>query len=97
MERLSLNPNIANDRISMPYPHIKVLNPSDAIALVVPSLPKGDLPVICEFDNTLRKIGSILPSALVLKSLKAVTPIEYWRSAEDGFLIKSSVDILEVL
>lgn len=97
MERLLLNPNLTNDRINMPYPHVKVLAPSDSIALVVPSLPKGDLAVICEFENTLRKIGSIRNSALVLKDLQKISPIEYWKSADTGFLVKSAKDLLEVL
>lgn len=97
MERLLLNQNLTNDRITMPYPHVKVLAPSDCIALVVPALPVGDLPVICEFEKTVRKIGSISKSALVLRDLMAVTPIEYWKSSSEGYAIKSSLDILEVL
>ena len=69
----SLNPNIANDRIEMPYPHVEVLTPSNAVALVVPSLTTGDLPVICKYDGTTRRIGSIARSALVLSSLRKVT------------------------
>lgn len=97
MERLLLNQNLTNDRITMPYPHVKILKPSDSIALVVPSLPKGDLPIICEFNNTTRKIGSISNSALLLKDLMRVTPIEFWKNPSEGYLIKSSLDLLEVL
>lgn len=97
MEKLLLSQNLTNDRIKMPYPHVKILQPSDSIALIVPTLPKGDLPLICEFDGTIRKIGSVANSALLLKDLMTITTIEYWKSASEGYLVKSSLDLLEVL
>lgn len=97
LEIQSLNKEITNERISMPYPHVNVLEPSDAIALVVPSLPKGDLPVICEFHGTRRQIGSIRNSALVLESLRKISSIEYVKAPNVKSVIKTSLDSVEVL
>ena len=93
----SLNPNIANDRIEMPYPHVEVLTPSNAVALGVPSLATGDLPVICKYDGTTRRIGSIARSALVLSSLRKVTRLKFAKSANDVMELNNTEDIMEAL
>lgn len=93
----SLNPNIANDRISMPYPHVRILTPSDAIALVVPSLPEGDLAIICEFNGTTRKIGSVAHSATTLSKLSRIAKIQYAKSADTVIDINNIDDIMEAL
>lgn len=93
----SLNPNIANDKIAMPYPHVEVLTPSNAVALVVPSLDEGDLPVICQFDGTTRKIGSISNSATTLSVLRRVTRLQYAKSVSNIKELNTIEDIMEVL
>ena len=93
----SLNRNLSLERVKMPYPHIKVLEPSDAIALVVPSLPKGDLAVICEFEGTTRKIASIAYSALVIHNLSKVSSIVFCKDENSKVRINNSTDILEVM
>ena len=93
----SLNQNIANDRIEMPYPHVEVLTPSNAVALVVPSLTTGDLPVICKYDGTTRRIGSIARSALVLSSLRKVTRLKFAKSANEVMELNNTEDIMEAL
>lgn len=93
----SLNPNIANDRIEMPYPHVEVLTPSNAVALVVPSLTTGDLPVICKYDGTTRRIGSIARSALVLSSLRKVTRLKFAKSTNEVMELNNTEDIMEAL
>ena len=97
MEIQSLNQNVTNDRISMPYPHIRVLEPSNALALMVPSLPKGDLPVICEYDGTTRQIASIRKSALVISKLRKISNMEYAMNEKDKRLIDNPLDVMEVL
>lgn len=93
----SLNPNIANDRISRPYPNVEVLTPSDAIALVVPSLPKGDLAVICSFNGTTRKIGSVSNSAVTLATLRRVSQLKYSKSEQVSYDLNSIENIMEAL
>lgn len=93
----TLNPNIANDHISMPYPHIELLEPSDAVALVLESLEKGDLPVICTYDNTVRKIASITRSALDILTLSRVSKLVFHRNPTDAVQLDSGKTIVEVL
>ena len=97
MEIQSLSKNLTNDRIDMPYPHVKVLEPSDALALLVPILSKGDLPVICEFEGTTRKIGSIRKSATVLKDLSRVSKMLYYRGPDQFIDCKDTDSIMEAM
>lgn len=92
-----LNPDIANDRISMPYPHVELLEPSDAVALILTGLQKGDLPVICTYQGSQRKIASVAKSALVLNSLLRVSKLNYRKDKDTCQQINSSIDIMEVL
>ena len=96
MEIQSLNSEISNERISMPYPHINLLEPSDAIALMVPSLPVGNLPIICEYNNSVRQIGSVRNSALVLNNLRKISKIEYVFDKHTKREIKTPKDAVEV-
>lgn len=93
----SLNRNLSLDKITMPYPHVKVLDPSDAVALVVPSLPTGDLPVICEYKGSVRKIASVKYSALVLDSLRKISRLEFCKNDVSSIELKSVSDIMEAL
>ena len=97
MEIQSLSRDLTNDRVSMPYPHIKVLEPSDAIALVLPALPEGDLPVLCEYNGVCRQIGSVLKSALIINQLSKISKLEYVKSAGISVAIKTPLDAVEVL
>lgn len=92
-----LNPDIANDRISMPYPHIELLEPSDAVALMLSCLPKGDIPVICTYQGKQRKIASIFKSAIVFKDLLKVSRLRYHTAPDAYTNLRTSVDIMEVL
>lgn len=92
-----LNPDIANERISMPYPHVELLEPSDAVALILSSLPKGDVPVICTYQGKQRKIASIRKSALVIMALLKVSKLKFHKDANDVLPLKTSTDIMEVL
>lgn len=96
MEIPSLSRELTNDKISMPYPHIFVMDTTDALPLIVPRLPKGDLPVVCEFNNTLRQIGSIQKSALQISKLMRVSRIQFVKAKGDSVLLKNPIDALEV-
>lgn len=96
MEIQSLNRDITNERISKPYPHVLVLDPSDAIALILPELPEGDLAVLCNFNGTCRQIGSIRKSPLVLNTLRRITGIDYVVSENCKKSIRTALDALEV-
>jgi len=96
MEIQSLNREITNEHVSIVYPHVKIVDPNDAIALVLPELPVGDLPVLCEFKGSCRQIGSILKSALVLNDLRKICKLEYHKSPETVLTITESKDAVEV-
>ena len=81
----------------MPYPHVKLLQPSDAVALVIPSLDKGDLPILCEFEGELRKIGMVRYSATVLADLSKISELELHRTSSDVKRIKCVSDVLEAM
>ena len=97
LEIPSLNQNITNEHISMPYPHVMLKNPSDALALVLTSLPQGDLPILCEYKGACRQLASIRKSALCLNNLFKVSSMQFVKSASDIITIKSVKDIMEVL
>ena len=97
MEIPTLSPNLSNDRVSRVYPYVEVLDPSDALALVLPSLEKGDLPVLCTYQGDTRRLRKIAKSALTLNKLRKVTRVVYFKTAEEKYELKSAVDIMEVL
>lgn len=100
MEQMKISPlnrDITNDRVKMPYPHVKLLEPSDAVALVLPQFPEGDLPVICEYNGTCRQIGSIRKSAIYLNKLSKISAIVYYKSDTEFIDIKEPRDAVEVL
>lgn len=93
----SLNADLTNEHISMPYPHLMMSNPNDAVALVLTSLPTGDLPVLCTYKGSTRQLTKIRRSALTILPLSKVVSLDYVKSATDSVPIKSPCDILEVL
>lgn len=92
-----LNENLSLDKIKMPYPHVELLDPSDAVALVVPSLTEGDLPVICKYKGSTRKIGSIAYSALTLNTLLKLSRLVFHKDEGKSFNLNNTLDIMEVL
>lgn len=92
----SLDRNIANEHITMPYPNVTVLNVTEALPLIVPSLPEGDLAVLCEYNGTCRKIGSICNSPRVLYTLSKVSELVYYKSQTESFPVRNAIDALEV-
>lgn len=92
-----LSRELTNERISMPYPHVKALVVSEALALVVTSLPKGDLPVLCEHKGTLRQVASIKYSAPCINQLRKVSPLLFVKDANVSQELNSVIDVMEVL
>lgn len=92
-----LSRNITNDRISMPYPHVEVLEPTDPLALVLGSMEEGELPVLCTINGSTRKIKAIRKSAITLLDLSRVTKLIYSISADNKRELKNIDDIMEVL
>ena len=92
-----LTSTYALERVRMPYPHVKVLEPSDALALMVPSLPKGDLSIICEYQGTVRKLASVAYSAVTLNYLYKISKIELCKDENSCYTINSAEDILEAM
>lgn len=93
----SLNQNLASDRVSVPYPHVRVLEPSDAIALVMPSLPKGDFPVLCEYKGDLRKLGTVEFSAMALSVLLRLSKLSYVKSKDTKLTISNTIELMEAM
>ncbi len=92
-----LSRELTNDRISRPYPNVEVLEPSDALALVLQSMDKGELPVLCTVNGSTRRLISIKLSACTLRDLSKVTKLRY--NKEEGVFrdLNTIDDIMEVL
>lgn len=93
----SLNAELTNDHIKMPYPHLLMLNPNNAVALVLSSLPDGDLPVICTYKGSTRQLKKIRRSALAMLPLSRVVALQYVVQPGDSRPLNSAKDIMEVL
>lgn len=91
-----LSAELTNERIRMPYPHIRLLDTSDAVALMLPELPVGDLPVICEYGGVTRQIGSIKKSALVLNNLLKISRLIYVADEKSTFNLTNVESIMEI-
>lgn len=92
-----LNRDLASERVSMVYPYLKVLDPSDAVALVLPGLDKGDLPVLCTYNGKTRKLASISDSAIMIDRLRRVSRIAYVTAEGQEMELKTVYDIMEVI
>ena len=93
----SLNENLTNDKISMPYPHLFIDDPSDAVALVLPALPVGPLSVLCEHGGLVKRIRSIEVSALHINKLRKVCTIKYYQNADTCKNVVTPEDVMEVM
>lgn len=86
----------ANPRITMPYPHIYFDNLTEAAAVVIGVLDKGDLPVLSRHDGRVFKVASIDRSPLNVRKLLMITSITLYRSEHDSTVIVTNEDFLEV-
>lgn len=96
MEMLSLNENIASEQISMPYPHLMMSGVDNALALVLPAIPTGDLPVLCEHKGVIRQVGSIRKSAVEVNKLRRIGTVCFVKSKGSSVPIECVDDIMEV-
>ena len=94
---VTLSTDYALNRVKMPYPNVKVLEHSDALALVVPSLPKGDLAIICEYKGSVRKLASVTYSALTIAALLKLSPVEFNKDANTCVTCRTVMDIMEAM
>lgn len=92
-----LSSDLANDRISRTYPYLEILEPSDALAIVLPELDSGELPVLCTLNGSTRRLASIRKSAIVIKDLLAMTALNFYRDENTSVELKTIEDIMEVL
>lgn len=73
------------------------MEPSDAIAWVVPSLPSGNLPLLCTYQGTTAKVGSCAISALTLQLLLKITKLRVYLSRDSYKDINNIDDIMDVV
>ena len=92
----SLDEDYATPRAKLVYPHIKLLTATDALALVVTSLPKGELPLVMTYKGETREVGKISKSALAITKLLKISDIEYVKSADERIKLKTGQDILDL-
>lgn len=97
MEIHTLSRNLTNEKISMPYPNIRIMNPSPAFALVFQALPKGDISVVFEKDGKLLRPGCIERSAFNLKKLMAVSEVIFNIDEEISLQLNTGADILDAI
>ncbi len=93
----TLNTEITNERISRPYPHVEILEPSDALALALPEMDKGDLPVLCTINGSTRRLINIKRSAVAIRDLALITKLKFHKDAETSFELDSIDRIMEAL
>lgn len=92
-----LSRELTNDRISTPYPHVEIMDPSDALALVLLSISEGELPVLCTMNGSTRKVKSVRKSAIVLNQLSKVSKLNYHKEAGNVTELNTIEDIMGVL
>lgn len=92
----TLDENSALVRTELVYPYLMVDEPSDAVALIVPCLEEGDLPVLCKLDDTVYHVANISSSALVLHKLLRISKLTYNKSATERVPIVKPQDIMNI-
>jgi len=95
MEQEVLSTVTANEKVQLPYPNLEVQAVTDAVALVLSGLDKGDLSVIGTYEGRLYRIASIDKSAINIWKLARVIPVTLNRSSTDSTVLRTSTDIVE--
>lgn len=93
----TLSRELTNDKISRPYPNVEVLEPTDALALVLKSMDGGTLPVLCTINGNTRKLISMPFSAISIRDLSLVSKLRFHKDKDTAIDIESVDDIMEVL
>ena len=96
MQLAEIDSNFANSRINLPYPHVRVLSVSDALSIVIPCLPTGDLSVICEYNSIMHRIASVSDSPHVLEKLVRISAIEVCKSESEKYMITERGQLLDI-
>lgn len=91
-----IDEDIATPHTKRRYPFIRLLDANDALALIVPSLPPGELPIVMTYKGSTRQLGTVEKSALALCKLLPITRIEYVRASDDSTLLTTNMDMLEM-
>ena len=92
----TLDTQTAFNRISFEYPHLMIESPGDPIALIVPSLEEGSLPVLCRVDDTVYKVGTIDSSAINIYTLLRITKLSYHVSPSEIIELHTPDDIMRI-
>lgn len=93
----TLNSEIANDRVAKKYPYLEILEPSDALAIVLPEMDNGELPVLCTIGGSTRRLASIRLSAIAIRDLSLITALSWHKDADTAIKLETIEDIMEVL
>ena len=97
MEIPELGKNLTNDKIDMPYPCIRLYDISDALSLVIPQLPTGEISVVIEHEGVVRRVGKVARSALVLMQIRKLSRLTYYKNAAESFDVNTAEDLMEAL
>ena len=92
----SLDENTATPRVSLTYPYIRIVDPTDALALIIPSLPKGDLPLVMTYKGVTRVVGKITKSAIEINKLTKLSRLEFVKSPNTATPLNCGMDILDL-
>lgn len=92
----SINEDYATPRSNLSYPYLRILDISDALALIVPSLPAGKLQLVMTYKGVTRVVGQISSSALCIAKLIKLSRLEFVRDKNDVTLLTTGKDILEL-
>ncbi len=92
----SIDKDIATPHSKLNYPYVKIMEPSNAIALVISSLEHGDVQITIDYEGKLRQIGSVRNSPVLLYRLVRISPIEYYQSEDMHYTLRNNEDILSI-
>lgn len=74
---------VTERRTGEKFPNIVIPTPNDTLVVVVPTLEKGDMQLITEFNGKRKVLANISPSALnVDKLLRTVGKLQYKLSTD---------------
>ena len=92
----SIDEDYATPRSTLTYPYLRILTATDALALIVTSLPDGDLPLVMSYKGETRIMKHISKSALVIEKLTRLVDLEYVKSKDESVPLHNGTDILEL-
>lgn len=87
---------INNEHVGMEYPHLYVKKYDHTLAVVIDSLPKGNLPVYASNRGRLLEIARIKKTATSIKPLIDIYTTELWLAYNHKVELNSIIDLMEV-